>query len=100
MEHVPAKSTSTAISAIIEARHSCSSSHIETIGVSVSRSETAAYMDVIVELHELFGHPLATKCYGWIENALVGEKGIITVLRLPPVFSAESAVRAAGRMAA
>src|SRR5688500_2221503 len=99
MKHESSKSTCTAISDAIKVRHSCRSSHIETVGVSVSsRSETSAYFDVNVEVHEIFGHPLATKCYGWIANALVGEKGIVTVLRLPPVFSAESAVRAAGRL--
>jgi hypothetical protein len=50
--------------------------------------------DGVVETFELGGHPKAKRCHAWSyeEN---GETQYVIVLELPPVDSAESAVKVA-----
>ena len=50
--------------------------------------------DGIVEVFRLTDHPKTTRCYGWsyLDN---GDPRYVTVLELPPVNSARTAVRAA-----
>jgi hypothetical protein len=43
-----------------------------------------------VEVFELTGHPKAKRCYGWTHGE---PEKLITVLELPPVTDAESAVK-------
>jgi hypothetical protein len=50
--------------------------------------------DGVVEIFDLSGHPKAKRCCAWssIEN---GEPQYTTVLEIPPVDSAETAVKVA-----
>jgi hypothetical protein len=43
-----------------------------------------------VEVFDLIGHPKAKRCYGWTHGA---PEEFITILELPPVDSAQSAVK-------
>lgn len=48
----------------------------------------------VVGVFDLTGHPEATRCYAWIDD-LDGESTCFTQLKLPPVTSAQTAVRRA-----
>jgi hypothetical protein len=50
----------------------------------------------IVHIFELIGHPTATRCYAWSSPISESEKRrFFAVLHLPPITSAQDAVRAA-----
>lgn len=69
--------------------HGCKAVHLETRPVKeVFRGMLVLEGDV--EIFQLAGHPKAKKCYAWLS----GEGEIITVLEVPPVESAQTAVRA------
>jgi len=74
---------------VAEHLHKCSAIHISSQHVKeVFRGETAWEGDV--EIFSLTDHPQAKRCYGWS----YGEpEQFITILELPPVDSAESAVK-------
>ena len=74
---------------VIRELHGCGSKWVETVPVhEVFRGQTAWRGDV--EVFELIGHPKAKRCYGWS----FGEpEQFITILELPPVDSAQSAVK-------
>ncbi len=77
----------------IETMHGCKARHIASEPViELFRGEVA--WDGVVETFELDGHPKAKRCHAWSyeEN---GETQYVMVLELPPVDSAESAVRVA-----
>ena len=73
----------------IQHLHSCAAVHLDTVPVhEVFRGETLWRGDV--EVFDLTGHPKAKRCYGWT----YGEpEEFITILELPPVDSAQSAVK-------
>ena len=77
----------------IEVMHACKARHVASEAViELFRGEVA--WDGVVETFELTGHPKAQRCHAWSydEN---GETQYVTVLELPPVTSAESAVKVA-----
>ncbi len=69
--------------------HKCAAVHRETVPVhEVFKGETVWKGDV--EVFDLTRHPKAKRCYGWT----YGEpEEFITILELPPVDSAQSAVK-------
>jgi hypothetical protein len=74
--------------------HACKSSWVETVPVhEVFGGETVWRGDV--EVFDLIGHPQAKRCYAW--SHLDGPKDertrFVAVLEIPPVESAETAVR-------
>jgi hypothetical protein len=74
--------------------HACKSAWVETVPVhEVFRGETVWQGDV--EVFDLIGHPKAKRCYAW--SHLDGPKDertrFVAVLEIPPVESAETAVR-------
>jgi hypothetical protein len=73
----------------IEHLHNCSAHYQRTVPVNeVFEGKTLWRGDV--EVFGLVGHPKAKRCYGWT----YGEpEEFITILELPPVDSAESAVK-------
>ena len=73
----------------VEHLHNCIAVHRETVPVrEVFKGETLWQGDV--EVFDLTGHPKAKRCYGWS----YGEpEEIITILELPPVTDAQSAVK-------
>ena len=73
----------------VEHLHKCSAVHASSAPVhEVFQGETVWRGDV--EVFDLTGHPKAKRCYGWS----YGEpEQFITILELPPVDSAQSAVK-------
>ena len=69
--------------------HKASATHIASVPVEeFFQGKTLWKGDV--EVFVLTGHPKATRCYGWT----YGEpEEFITILELPPVDSAQSAVK-------
>jgi hypothetical protein len=77
----------------IETMHKCTARFVESVPViELFRGEVA--WDGVVETFELAGHPRAKRCYAWsyVEN---DEPKYVTVLEIPPVDSAETAVKIA-----
>ncbi len=71
--------------------HKCSARHCATVPVhEVFQGQTVWHGDV--EVFELNGHPKAKMCYGWTHGQ---PEEFMTVLELPPVDSAQSAVKVA-----
>lgn len=77
----------------VETVHDCTARHVGSEPViELFRGEVA--WDGVVETFDLTGHPKAERCYAWsfMED---GETHYTTVLEIPPVDSAESAVKIA-----
>jgi hypothetical protein len=75
--------------------HNCGATWRESIPVhEIFRGQTVWKGEV--ELFDLNGHPKATRCYGWSHPEGEFDKGerFVTVLEIPPVTDALSAVRA------
>lgn len=65
------------------------SKHVGTEQVEETfRGKTLWYGDV--EVFELIGHPKAKRCYAWTHSQ---PEEFITILELPPVTDAQSAVK-------
>lgn len=78
------------LKAAVEMTHHCIARHA---GYEMVIEDELAW-DGIVDIFDLEGHPKAKRCYAWsfMEN---GETQYTAVLELPPVDSAESAVKTA-----
>ena len=74
---------------VIRNLHGCDCEHVHTVPVHETfRGDTAWQGDV--EVFALKGHPKAKRAYGWS----YGEpEQFITILELPPVTDAQSAVK-------
>jgi hypothetical protein len=75
--------------------HNCGAIHRETVPVhEVFQGRTVWQGDV--EVFELFNHPKAKRAYGWSHREGPDDQGerFVTVLEIPPVESAITAVRA------
>ena len=77
------------IQMVIAQLHGCDSKHVESTPVhEVFQGQTVWYG--VVEVFDLIGHPKARRCYAWT----YGEpEEFITILELPPVTDAQSAVK-------
>ena len=74
---------------VINQLHGCDSRHVESVPVQeVFQGETLWTGDV--EVFDLTGHPKAKRCYGWTYGQ---PEEFITILELPPVTDAQSAVK-------
>jgi hypothetical protein len=74
--------------------HNCGAIWRETVPVhEVFRGETVWQGDV--EVFDLTGHPKAKRCYAWshLDGAKDERTRFVAVLEIPPVESAETAVR-------
>ncbi len=76
--------------------HGVEAKHIESVPVT-EVFEGRTIWDGLVEIFELDGHPMATHAYAWAHDTDDPRKPKrhVTVLRIPPVESPETAVRAA-----
>jgi hypothetical protein len=75
--------------------HNCGAIHVSTVPVhEVFRGQTVWRGEV--EVFDLTGHPKAKRCYGWSHPEGEDDAGerFVTVLEMPPVVSAVTAVRA------
>ena len=77
----------------IETMHHCTARHVASEPVIELFNGEVAW-DGVVETFELGGHPKAKRCHAWSYDE-GGETQYVTVLELPPVDSAESAVKVA-----
>ena len=74
--------------------HGCQADYLETVPVNESfHGEVVWQGDV--EVFEICGHPTAKRCYAWAHDTDKTGKRFVAVLELPPVDSAQSAVKAA-----
>lgn len=74
--------------------HGAEATHIESVPVKETFQGKTVW-DGIVEVFELRGHPKATHAYAWISRTEKDLKRHIAVLKIPPVVSPITAVRAA-----
>lgn len=79
---------------VIRRLHGCEAEHVATLPVKeVFQGQIVWQGDV--EAFDLRGHPKAKRCYAWAHATDDKGKRYVAVLELPPVDSAQSAVRAA-----
>ena len=81
---------------VIHKLHGVRSTHVQSVPVKETfRGETI--WDGIVEVFELHGHPQATHAYAWAHETDDPEnpRRSVTVLKIPPAVSPETAVRVA-----
>ncbi len=76
--------------------HGCASSYLETIPVE-ERFRGKVVWSGEVQVFALTGHAKATKCYAWshVDGAKDDKTRFVTVLEIPPVKDARTAVQAA-----
>jgi hypothetical protein len=79
----------------IEHLHKCSAVHVLTVPVNEQFKGQSVWQGE-VEVFTLFGHPKARQCYAWshADGQDDSKERIVTVLQIPPVQSAETAIRA------
>ena len=80
----------------IRRMHGCASVHVRSEPVTEAHKGKTVWQGV-VEVFDLQGHPTAKRCYAWSHAEGRGDKGtrFVAVLEIPPVDSAQAAVRAA-----
>jgi hypothetical protein len=74
--------------------HNCGATYSKTVPVhEIFRGKTVWQGDV--EVFDLHGHPKAKRCYAWshLDGANDERTRFVAVLEIPPVVSAETAVR-------
>jgi hypothetical protein len=74
--------------------HGLQSEHVRSEPVRAVFHGRAAW-DGTVEVFKLFGHASATYAYAWSHETDEGTRACVAVLGVPPVHSAQDAVRAA-----
>ncbi len=78
----------------IQRLHQCEASHTRTEAVKQDVNGVTLWAGK-VEVFALLGHDRALRCYAWGHLHEEGRWEVTTVLAIPPVISAESAVLAA-----
>ena len=78
----------------VEHLHKCSARHIRTIHVH-EQFQGKTVWDGDVELFLIFGNLKSEQCYAWSHAEGTNDQGerFVAVLKIPPVDSAEAAVR-------
>lgn len=81
---------------VIRRLHGCEADHVRTMPVTESFQGQIVWQGE-VEVFNLRGHPKAKICYAWAHATGEADQGkrYVAVLELPPVDSAQTAVRAA-----
>jgi hypothetical protein len=77
----------------IERRYDCKAEHVNSVRVTEMIGFKKTWQGV-VEVFEITDHPEAKRCYTWRSFA-GSEPEYVTILEIPPVSSAQTAVRAA-----
>ena len=79
----------------VETQHECSATFVQSVPVREA-FDGQIVREGIVHIFEITGHSEATRCYAWsspIESS--SKRRFYAVLEIPPVQSAQDAVRAA-----
>ena len=81
---------------VIHKLHGVHSTHVQSVPVKEEFNGKVVW-DGIVEVFELHGHPKATHAYAWSHDTDDPKqpKRSVTVLKIPPAVSPETAVRVA-----
>lgn len=81
---------------VIRRLHGVHSTHVQSVPVK-EKFKGKVVWDGIVEVFELHGHPEATHAYAWSHETddPTNPKRSVTVLKIPPAVSPETAVRVA-----
>ena len=80
---------------LIERQEKCGAKHIESVLVR-ERFENRIIWEGVVEVFQLEGHPTAKRAYAWaLPNSDREQENYKVVLGLPPVNSAQNAVKVA-----
>lgn len=84
------------LQAVIRKLHGVHSTHVKSVPVTEQFNGNVVW-DGIVEVFELQGHPKATHAYAWTHETDDPKrpKRSVTVLKIPPAVSPETAVRVA-----
>ena len=82
------------LQSVIRHLHGSDSDHIESVPVKETFQGKTVW-EGIVEVFELRGHPKATPAYAWTHETDDSKKRHVAVLKIPPVVSPITAVRAA-----
>ncbi|MGO9435177.1 MAG: hypothetical protein ACLP00_12920 [Terracidiphilus sp.] len=84
------------LQAVIRKLHGVHSTHVRSVPVKEEFNGQVLW-DGIVEVFELHGHPNATHAYAWTHDTDDPKqpKRSVTVLKIPPAVSPETAVRVA-----
>lgn len=78
----------------IRKMHGVKATHIESVPIKETHQGQTVW-EGVVEVFELHGHPQATHAYAWMHETEEKLKRHIAVLKIPPVVSPVTAVRAA-----
>lgn len=81
--------------AAVESQHGVDTMHAKAVPITET-FEGQTVWEGIVHVFEITGHPEATRCYAWsspVESS--SKRRFYAVLEIPPVQSAQDAVRAA-----
>ena len=76
----------------VEVEYECQATHVDYVHV-IEKDGLVKRWEGIVEVFDLVGHSQAARCYAWRELDGINMK-CTTVLQIPPITSAQSAVRA------
>jgi hypothetical protein len=79
---------------VIQHLHGCESVHVATTPIR-EFFQGKRIWDGEVETFAIKDHPKASTCYAWVHQDDQGKQHYTAVLRLPPVNSPQSAVKAA-----
>ncbi len=81
---------------VIRRLHGVHSTHVQSVPLTEKHQGNVIW-DGIVEVFELHGHPKATHAYAWSHDTDDPKqpKRSVTVLKIPPAVSPETAVRVA-----
>ena len=82
------------LKAAIKHMHGVDATHVESVPVTETFQGKTVW-DGVVEVFELRDHPKATHAYAWITETEKQIKQHVAVLKIPPVVSPITAVRAA-----
>jgi hypothetical protein len=76
--------------------HGVASRHVDSVPVKETLGGETVW-DGVVEVFDLYQHPKATRAYAWAHKPAdpAHPKRHVTVLHVPPVISAQLAVKAA-----
>ena len=77
----------------VQVMHRVRATHLESVVVQEMFGKQVAW-EGVVEAFTISGHPTASICYAW-SYELGAERQFVTVLAIPPITSAQNAVRAA-----
>ena len=86
----------TELSDVIRRLHRAKATHVLSVPVR-EEFQGRVVWDGVVEVFDLSGHPKANRIYAWAHETdnPKQRKRYVTVLHIPPVVSAQTAVRAA-----